>query len=216
MKALITVILALASFGASVEDPAEVARSEPFDILTHHRSYSTDPQSLNISGAHTVHLRRLTSIGQQVFLQNGSKLTMTLDENKFLRDQDDYIGVITQSDGSLRFSLPSEVEDDDIVTGWTSKPRSNARLGPPPGCGVFACLNTTANAHQMFCLTTIPPPSQSCTGVAMQVIPQLKSLLIVAYQWSGSYNLACIRVNVHYTVNGHLTLYYICCLYCSC
>jgi len=121
-----------------------------------------------------VHLQTWTLLGQEVFLSVGTALTMNLDEDGLLWDQNGDVGCISMTDGSISFLPPSAVTNDCIIGPWTSDPMFNAEIIPPLGLGPVGCQNTTANSYQMFCFSGAPP-LPSCTGVVLQVIPQLNS-----------------------------------------
>jgi hypothetical protein len=188
MKALVTVFLAVASIGAWAAPPGILSPSEPFRIVTIHRSHSPEPQPLKISGSLDVHLPILTLLGQRVFLNaDGTNLTLFIDKHGSIWDEKDNIGCVSRTNSALLFPRLLDLSRDEILTGWTSDPESDGQIIPPPGYSAAACMNTSANAYQMFIFSGTPPPS--CTGVALQVVPQLNPWLIIAYQSSRPYNL---------------------------
>lgn len=124
--------------------------------------------NLTCSGAIDVHLQTWSLNGQQVILTKGANLTMTLDVNGLLWDQNGEVGCVSMTDGSINF-LPPTAIDSTVITGpWSSNSSQGAAIIPPSGLSAYGCDNTTATAYQMFAFSTIPA-MPSCTGVLLQV-----------------------------------------------
>ena len=121
------------------------------------------------SAAVNVHLQSWTLNGQQVILSKGTNLTMTLDKNGIIRDQNGDIAVVSKADGSIDF-IPASAVTNAFITGpWSSNPSQNAAINLPAGYVPYGCANTTASAYQMFAFTTSPAAMPSCTNVLLQV-----------------------------------------------
>ena len=115
-----------------------------------------------------MHLQTWTLNGQQVILSKGTNLTMTLDVNGLLWDQNGDVGCVSIADGSIDFLPPTAIDNTYITGPWSSDNSQGAAIIPPSGLVAYGCDNTTATAYQMFAFST-SPPMPSCTNVLLQV-----------------------------------------------
>jgi hypothetical protein len=114
-----------------------------------------------------VHLQIWTLSGANVILSEGANLTMTLDKNGILWDQNGDVGIIA-SDGSIQFISPSSVTASDISGPWISNSTENAEIIPPSGLAAYGC-SVGPTTYGMFAFASSPTSNPSCTVVALQV-----------------------------------------------
>lgn len=120
------------------------------------------------STAIDVHLQTWSLNGQQVILSKGANLTMTLDQNGLIWDQNGDVCAVSKADGSINFLPPSAVTSNYITGPWSSDPSQGASISLA-GYTAYGCDNATASAYQMYCFSTTPA-QPSCTNVALQVL----------------------------------------------
>ena len=116
-----------------------------------------------------VHLQTWSLAGHQVILSKGTNLTMTLDVNGLLWDQNSDVGCVSTNDGSINFLPPTAIDSTCIIGPWRSDSSQGAVIIPPSGLTAYGCDNTTANAYQMFAFSASPTAMPSCTNVLLQV-----------------------------------------------
>jgi hypothetical protein len=123
------------------------------------------------STAINVHLQTWSLNGQQVILSKGANLTMTLDKNGLIWDQNGDVCAVSKADGSINFLSPTAITSDYITGPWSSSGSEQAAISLD-GYTAYGCENTTASAYQMYCFSTTPA-QPSCTNVLLQVFPLL-------------------------------------------
>jgi hypothetical protein len=122
---------------------------------------------VDFSTAINVHLQTWSLNGPQVILTKGANLTMTLDKNGLIWDQNGDVCAVSKADGSINFLPPTAVTSDYITGPWSSDSTQGAAISLS-GYTAYGCENSTAAAYQMFCFSTTPA-QPSCTNVLLQV-----------------------------------------------
>jgi hypothetical protein len=110
-------------------------------------------------------LKPVTLVGKQLFLSVGDNLSLALDEDGSIWQNDGGISALSMEDGALSIIDPATVTEHDIIYGWSAGPPISA----PIGRRIYACYNTTQYAYQLYAIASIP--DIRCTAVAIQVTP---------------------------------------------